>query len=158
MKDTRKPAIVVGVDGSPSSRAALEFALREGVARGCAVEVVTAWTWSGPHEPLAGPSTPHEARDRAQRTQDAAVAEALREVPASPVISRQVVQGDPAKVLLHAGRDADYLVVGSAHKGLLKRAVLGSVSEYCVRHAACPVVVIPTVRQQADETTLAVAR
>jgi hypothetical protein len=40
-------------------------------------------------------------------------------------------------------RDADYLVVGSANKNAVKRALLGSVSHYCVRHAPCPVVVVP---------------
>ena len=161
MQGTSRPVIAVGVDGSASSRAALEFAIREGVARGSAVEVVTVWSWSGPHEPLGGPATPQEARERAQRAQDEAVAGVLRATsatPVSPVISRQVVQGDAGQVLLRAGRHADYLVVGSAHKGRLRRAVLGSVSEYCVRHATCPVVVIPTVRRQAAETALAVAR
>jgi nucleotide-binding universal stress UspA family protein len=157
MEATRTPAVVVGVDGSAASRAALEFALREGAARGSAVEVVTAWSWAGPHESLAAPATPHEARDRAQRQQDEVVADVLRRVSVAPLLSRQVVQGDPAEVLLRAGRDAAFLVVGSEHKNMLKRAVLGSVSEYCVRHATCPVVVVPAARRTAVEAPLAVA-
>lgn len=150
MNDT--PLIVVGVDGTPAGRRALEFALREGSVRGSAVEVVTAWSWSGPHETLAGPATPCEARERAQRMQDEEVAAALAAVPVPPVVSRQVVEGDPSLVLLRAGRRADYLVVGSAHKRLLKRAILGSVSEYCVRHATCPVVVVPPAHDQQTHT------
>jgi nucleotide-binding universal stress UspA family protein len=42
-------------------------------------------------------------------------------------------------------------VVGSAHKGAVRRALLGSVSEYCVRHAKCPVVVIPVSEPQVTE-------
>ncbi|MBA2523381.1 MAG: universal stress protein, partial [Solirubrobacterales bacterium] len=38
---------------------------------------------------------------------------------------------------------ADYLVVGTGRKGTLRRTLLGSVSEFCVRHARCPVVVVP---------------
>jgi nucleotide-binding universal stress UspA family protein len=157
MEATRTPAVVVGVDGSAASRAALEFALREGAARGSAVEVVTVWSWAGPHESLVAPATPHDARDRAQRQQDEIVAEVLRRVTVAPLVSRQVVQGDPAEVLLRAGRTAAFLVVGSEHKNMLKRAVLGSVSEYCVRHATCPVVVVPAARGTVVEAPLAEA-
>ncbi|MGH3355710.1 MAG: universal stress protein [Nocardioidaceae bacterium] len=154
MESTRSPAIVVGVDGTAAGNAALEFAIREGAARGCAVEVVTVWNWFGPHESLAGPVTAHEARDRAQRTQNESVAQVLRTVPAAPVVSRQVIQGDPGDVLLYCSRSAAYLVVGTEHKGMLKRAVLGSVSEHCVRHATCPVVVVPASYEQAFEPPL----
>ena len=45
--------------------------------------------------------------------------------------------------LVHLARKADYLVVGSSHKNRLLQALLGSVSQHCVRQARCPVVVIP---------------
>lgn len=155
METKGAPVIVVGVDGTPAGQVALEFALREGAARGGAVDVVSVWTWHGPHEALSGPASPREARDRAQRVQDEAVAEALARVPVAPVVSRQVVEGDAGQVLVRAGRDADYLVVGSAHKGLVKRAFLGSVSEHCVRHATCPVVVVPATQRAHTPAPLA---
>jgi nucleotide-binding universal stress UspA family protein len=155
MSGTRAPAIVVGVDGTAASMAALEFALREGVARGSAVDVVTVWGWSGPHESLAAASSSQEARDRARRKQDEAVAEVLRRLDVTPLVSRQVVEGDPAQVLLRAGRGAAFVVIGTEHKGRVKRAVLGSVSEQCVRHAECPVVVVPASRRTAAHTPLA---
>jgi nucleotide-binding universal stress UspA family protein len=154
MQETRAQAIVVGVDGTPASRAALVFALMEGVARGGAVDVVTAWTWSGPHEALGAPASAAEARQRARRVQDRVVTEVLREVPVAPLVSRQVVQGDPAQVLLRAGRTAAFLVVGSEHKGMLRRAVLGSVSEQCVRQSSCPVVVVPVREAVQDRPPL----
>lgn len=154
MEDTRTHTIVVGVDGTPASKAALKFAIGEAAARGSAVEVVTAWRWYGPREALAGPATPREALESAQSIQDEAVAQVLRAVPGSPIVSRQVVQGDPAEVLLRAGRGADYLVLGTEHKGILKRAVLGSVSETCVRRATCPVVVVRATDEPAPHAPL----
>jgi nucleotide-binding universal stress UspA family protein len=76
--------------------------------------------------------------------QDCAVASVLTDYDAAPpILSRQVIEGDPAQVLLRIARNADYLVVGSGRKGPMKRLLAGSVSEFCVRHAACPVLVVP---------------
>jgi nucleotide-binding universal stress UspA family protein len=55
---------------------------------------------------------------------------------------RQVTEGNPAQVLLDAARGADLLVVGSRGHGGFAEALLGSVSQHCVHHARCPVVVI----------------
>jgi nucleotide-binding universal stress UspA family protein len=137
------PAIVVGVDGTPASEAALVFALREGSRRGGAVEVVTAWAFARPYEDVATPESSEQTRAQAERIQDEMVTAALRRVDGPPVVSRSVVQGAAGPVLLEAGRDADYLVVGSAHKGAAARFLLGSVSQYCVRHAPIPVMVVP---------------
>ncbi len=144
--------IVVGVDGTAASQQALVFAIREACLRGSPVEVVTAWTWSSVYEPVATLESSADARDQAQRLQDEAVTEALSAAGVTPVVSRQVVRGDPAQVLIEAARGAAYLVVGSAHKGVLKRAILGSVSEQCVRHADCPVMVIPLHRSTPETT------
>lgn len=154
MDGTRAPAIVVGVDGTPASKAALDFAMHEGVIRGCAVEVITVWGWSGPHESLSGPGTATEARERAQRRQNEVVAEALASVGNPPVVSRQVLHGDPGDRLLQAAGGAALLVVGTHHKGVLRRTVLGSVSEHCVRRATCPVVVVSAVGEEAPQPTL----
>jgi nucleotide-binding universal stress UspA family protein len=137
------PAIVVGVDGTPASQAALVFALREGYRRGGAVEVVTAWAFPHPYEDVAAPESIEQLHAHAEHTQDETVTAALRRVDAPPVVSRSVVQGSPGPVLLAASREADYLVVGSAHKTAATRFLLGSVSQYCVRHATIPVMVVP---------------
>ncbi len=157
MEGIGKSAIVVGVDGTEASRSALEFAIREAATRGSVVEVVTAWTWDGAHESLVGPGTPQEARERAVRLQDTQLAAALDGIQSVPVVSRQVVQGDPGHELVRSGRTAAMMVVGTAHKGVVKRAVLGSVSEYCVRHATCPVVVVPMAQPAPLEPPFATA-
>jgi nucleotide-binding universal stress UspA family protein len=58
-------------------------------------------------------------------------------------VAGQVVEGSPAAALTTAGRAADLLVLGSHGHSHLRHAVLGSVSEECIRRATCPVVVIP---------------
>ncbi len=136
--------IVVGVDGTRASHAALDFAVREGARRGSVIEVVTAWAWAGPSLTGVPLLRRHEdGRPTAQAIQDAAIAHVLEQVRHSPVLSRRVVQGDAVQELVHAASIAEYLVVGSARRKTLRRAMLGSVSEACVRLAGCPVVVVP---------------
>ena len=138
---------VVGVDGSEESRAALRWASDQAVAQGARLEVVCAWDL--PFSGLATSYSPEPAglpdsREIARRAQNA-LDETLREVLGSdmPVdIERVVESGDPAAVLLRRSEGADMLVVGSRGHGGFDRLLMGSVSEKCVRHATCSVIVI----------------
>jgi nucleotide-binding universal stress UspA family protein len=138
----RTGVVVVGLDDSGSAAEALEFALDEGLAHGCAVEVVTAWLLPSPYEGMEHVTTMAEG----QRTAEEAQTEALRRVldarAENPVVSQTVVHGSAGRALVERAEGARMLVVGSARKGTLARAVLGSVSEHCVRHAPAPVVVV----------------
>jgi nucleotide-binding universal stress UspA family protein len=58
-------------------------------------------------------------------------------------VATEVLLGNPGHKLASAARGADLLVVGSHGHGRLLHAVLGSISEACIRHAPCPVVVTP---------------
>lgn len=147
MNESRAP-IVVGVDETPAGHSALRFALREASRRGSALDVVTAWRWQPTTSSPGREDSREWARAEAQRIQDRAVASALEGMDSSPVLSRQVVEGDPAEVLLRVSRAADYLVVGSGRKGPVKRMLLGSVSADCVRKATCPVLVVPAPAYQ----------
>ncbi len=142
MNESRAP-IVVGVDETPAAQTALRFALHEASRRGSALDVVTAWRWQPTTQDPSPQDSREVARAEAQGIQDRAVALALEGMDGSPVLSRQVVEGDPADVLLRVSRAADYLVVGSGRKGPVKRMLLGSVSADCVRKAICPVLVVP---------------
>jgi len=135
--------IVVGVDDTAASRAALDFALQEGLARAATVEVVSAWVLSSPFEGLDHATTFEEGRDAAVATQDRVVAAAIEGLATRPVISQEVVHDYAGKALVEHSDSAAMIVVGSGRKGAVTRALLGSVSEYVVRHAACPVVVVP---------------
>ncbi len=143
-------SIVVGLNDTAASRAALSFAWREADRRGSALDVVTAWTRRTVTD-LPGSSKSREwTRAYAQEVQDTAVAAVLRGFEGASMMSRQVVEGEAAQVLLRMARTADYLVVGSGHKGTMRRMLLGSVSEHCVRHAQCPVLVVPPPSEVGD--------
>jgi nucleotide-binding universal stress UspA family protein len=134
--------IVVGVDGSPSSKRALRWAVRQGQLTGCPVEAMTAWEY-----PTAifgwAPSLPadYDLAAEAGRALDAAVDDALGASQALEV-RRAVKEGQPALVLVEASHDASLLVVGSRGHGAFVGMLIGSVSEHCVANAHCPVVVI----------------
>ncbi|MFB9907619.1 universal stress protein [Allokutzneria oryzae] len=136
-----RSTIVVGVDESESSHAALVWALREAVIRGATVLAVNVWS----HEPLSDFAfTSVEAVRQASRTLLAdAVDQAREHVPAAVWVETSSVSGNPSVRLLEAADDAELLVVGSHRGGLLREVMLGSCSSACVRHATVPVVVIP---------------
>jgi nucleotide-binding universal stress UspA family protein len=137
-----RAAIVVGVDGTESARAALSFAMREANRRGGALGVVTAWTERPARAAEDIVVGREHDRAHAQIVQDTAVADVLRGLGASPTLSRQVVEGDPATVLLRLAGTADYLVVGAGRHSQTESAALGSVAIHCVEAARCPVLVV----------------
>lgn len=135
--------VVVGVDNSPGARAALDFALEEGIARGATVEIITAWVWSSPYEGIEKASTVEEAHAAALAMQDQVVQAALDWLPTRPVIAQSIVHEYAGKELVKRSESALMLIVGSGRKGPMSRALIGSVSQYCARHAAAPVLVVP---------------
>ena len=143
--------IVVGVDGSESSKEALRWAVHQAEATGSSVEAIMAWklptTYSfGTPMPTAYDFAPY--CDRALRD---VVQEVASECPGVEV-SAVVTEGDARQALVTAAGGADLLVVGSRGHGELVGILLGSVSEYCTAHATCPVVVIRHGRDTAVRT------
>lgn len=151
MTERDNRAIVVGVDGSPGSKAALAFALAEGLARGVTVEVVTTWLLGPAISDIATATTFEEEQEKAESCQNAELAEVLADFDEKPVISQVVLHSYGGHALVEAARDAALLVVGSERKNAIARALLGSVSEYCVRHAHVPVVVVPDPARLAQD-------
>lgn len=138
----RTSKVVVGVDGSPSSLAALRWAYAEAAAHGAELCAVMAAV-PPPVTVSAGmPRVTNVApRDTAERTLEDAVRAVVGDAPAVPV-ERSVVAGSPAKVLLDMSADADLLVVGSRGIGGFAGLLLGSVSQQVTQHGRCPVVVV----------------
>jgi nucleotide-binding universal stress UspA family protein len=149
--------IVVGVDGSAPSQAALRWAADEAKLRDARLVVIHAWVFVPP-APLAEPglmplpTADLPAQLEAQR--DAAEAELGAAVeyvfPESPPVEmeRKLVEDNAGEALEMESRSADLVVVGSRGRSGIRAALLGSVSEHVVHHAACPVVVVKG--QQSD--------
>lgn len=133
--------IVVGIEGTPASAAALEWSFREGLLRGTSVTVVHAWG-----QPL-GREVKRMSEVEARRASScllvAAIAEAERAVGGKPEVVERSRHGAAAKVLVEEAGKADLLVVGRGHRAGVVDVIGQSVSAECVRHAAGPVVVIP---------------
>ncbi|GAA1197166.1 universal stress protein [Pseudonocardia alaniniphila] len=157
----RSDRIVVGLDGSAASRAALAFALHDAARRGGAVDVVAAFEipgyWDALYRALPpedGPSLA-EARDAVRKEVEAVVADVrgslVDEMPQLPPVTVTAVGGSAADALLQAARTADLLVVGSRGRGGFTSMLLGSVSLQCVLHATCPVTVVHTPAEDVTE-------
>lgn len=147
--------IVVGVDHSAGAKAALRFALAEAHVRQAALRAVHAWQFgyvgasfvAGSYPDLGGELD--ELRDAAE----AALEVTLQEVVPTTgdvEIERRVVEGAAAAVLVDESRDADLLVVGSRGLGGFSGLLLGSVSQQCAHHAACPVVIVRAPSGKSD--------
>jgi nucleotide-binding universal stress UspA family protein len=138
------PRIVVGVDGSELAEAALRWAIDQAELTGAGVEAVMTWNAPPVTGGFMGSSVATIEVDFAGLAEEA-MAETINRVAdvASTVPLRTVVAaGEAGDVLLDAARDADLLVVGSRGHGGLVGGLLGSVSQHCVHHSLCPVVVI----------------
>ncbi|BFV56381.1 universal stress protein [Kitasatospora sp. CMC57] len=138
---SRSTRILVGVDGSPSSRAALAWAARQAELTGGTVDAVLAWRYPAGYGWTASVLPSFDFVGNADRALAEAVAEAAAEHP-QVEIREHVVQDHPAAALLKAADGAQLLVVGSRGYGGFTEALLGSVSQHCVHHAHCPVVVV----------------
>jgi nucleotide-binding universal stress UspA family protein len=142
--------IVVGVDGSPGSQAALRWALDEARRHGADVEAVYCWAPS--YSAMASGDahaylTEDEVSAEGKAHLEKAMAACAREIDASRgagvVVSTQILESDVRGGLIAESKEAAMLVVGRRGHGGLSRLVLGSVSRQVATHAHCPVVVIP---------------
>ncbi len=140
--------VVVGIDGSESSKEALRWAMRQANATGSSVEAIMAWELPTTYAFGAPMPTAYDFAPNCERALHEVVQEVVGEYPGVEV-SVVVTEGDARQALVAASRDADLLVVGSRGHGEVVGLLLGSVSEYCATHATCPVVVIRHGRDAA---------
>jgi nucleotide-binding universal stress UspA family protein len=158
MSENESRPVVVGVDGSPASLAALRWAVQDARRRGCPVDVISAW--HPDYGVMIGPLpaevfaevTPQALRAAAQKVLDRAV-QGFEGVE----IRRILIEGDARDALTKASQDAELLVVGNRGHSTIVEAILGSVSAYCVHHASCPVVVIREPKVERERATAAAA-
>ncbi|MFR9730051.1 universal stress protein [Saccharopolyspora sp. MS10] len=133
--------ILVGVDGSPGSRAALQWALRYAEQAGGEVAALIASGIPALID-VAMPMPGEGVTEHAAAVLRRAVDEALASAGSGVHVRRIVVEDHAARALLDEAVNADLLVVGHRGRGGFAGALLGSVAQHCVRHASCPVVVV----------------
>ncbi len=134
-----KYKIVVGVDGSEQSRAAMDWAVQESRLRQGEVQAVTAWNFPYVSDAL-GTAWDYEIFEK--DAQAILEAELERVKDQGVAITGRIVEGNPASALIDASRDADLIAVGSRGHGGFTGMMLGSVSHQTIHHAHCPVLVI----------------
>jgi len=148
--EPRAGTVVVGVDGSEPSGAALHWAVAEATRRDARLEVVHAYHDTQVVLPFGPTTVPdHEGLEQASKSLlDQMVAGAVGPsgLPQIETISSPV---GAAAALRDAARTAALLVVGSRGRGGLRALGIGSVSLQCVHHAPCPVVVVRDRRADA---------
>ena len=141
LADVRNSDIVVGVDGSPSSKAALRWAMAEARLRSARVQAVACWEFplyygwppGVPYEDFAG---------MAGKALSQAVQEAIGFDGPEVEVLETVVSGYPAHVLIDGSAHAALLVLGSRGHGGFAGTLLGSISQHCAQRAHCPVVIV----------------
>ncbi len=130
--------IVVGVDGSEQSLAALHWAVDEARLRHGKVRVITAW-----HYPPVPSTVEDSGIDDSFHAAERVQADALKAVAADGMdIAGKVVRDSPAIALLDAAKDADLLIVGSRGHGGFAGLLIGSISGQVSHHAPCPVLIV----------------
>ena len=142
--------VVVGVDGSRDSNAAIRWAAREAIMRNVALTLAYAAAPAPGGAPVlewAGESAPAEFREELGAMATQALADAVKIVEDATGgsdlrIHNEVIADAPVAALVDLSTKADMVVVGSRGHGALERVLLGSVSTGLVHHAHCPVAVI----------------
>ena len=142
--------LVVGVDGSASSAAAIAWAARDAASRGIALRLVHVVP------PIVLPSSPmpdmpvdvaRAAEHRARRIVEDAHTVASEAAPDNASrVTTEVIAGPIVPTLVELSKSAEMVVVGCLGEGAVQRALLGSVSSGLVHHAHCPVTVMHTER------------
>lgn len=140
--------VVVGVDGSPESDAAIELAFQAATLRGVPVMAVHAWmdtivesAWQQATTSIDWP--------RAAASQQHWLADQLAPHCAhhpNVEVHHHLVHYGPTHALLHEAAGAQLVVVGSRGRGGFRGLLLGSTSQALIHHSPCPVVVVPVRR------------
>jgi nucleotide-binding universal stress UspA family protein len=143
--------VVVGVDGLPESVTAIRLARQEAACRGAGLTAVMAYTSDSALgtpavRPISMPSAPDEQRAAAESLLRQVVIDALGTADG---VELRVVAGIPGRVLVHVARtlDADMLVLATRKEHAPAR-LLGAVSQYVLRNAPCPVLVVPEANKE----------
>jgi nucleotide-binding universal stress UspA family protein len=139
--------ILVGVDGSASSKAAVAWAARDAAMRGAPLTLVHVLAapvvMTFPETPMPPGYMDWQEEQAKRHIQDAfKIVEQTTGSSGPPQVEADTVVGPTVPTLVDLSKDAVMMVVGSRGYGWLRRSLMGSVSSNLVRHANCPVAVI----------------
>lgn len=137
--------LVVGIDGSQESEAALAWALEEAARRDLEVELIYALAVpvvSDAYGMVMTRPDIDELTDYSQKLLDAAQTSARTAAP-EVTVSARLASGPPAAVLIEASKHAEGLVVGTRGLGAISGRLLGSVSVRLAGRSVCPVFIVP---------------
>ncbi|MFJ7159895.1 universal stress protein [Streptomyces sp. NPDC101118] len=129
--------ITAGVDGSPESLAAADWAADEAARRGTSLRLLHAWRWEPLDLPLV--QNPETEAERARVLLEAALARVRARRP-ELAVAATVVPEHAVPALLRESRDAELLVLGSRGHGAVLGFLLGSYGQQVIAEAHCPVV------------------
>jgi nucleotide-binding universal stress UspA family protein len=130
--------VVVGVDGSPDSLAALKWADHYASATGASLRLVTSWEWAMAYGAPMMFDGYHPNADATVVIEKAKAELTLSE----DRVEVRVEEGAAGPVLVRESAGAQALVVGTQGHSAVSKVLLGSVSAYCVHHGSCPIVVV----------------
>ncbi|MFF7896020.1 universal stress protein [Streptomyces sp. NPDC007907] len=142
--------VTVGLDGSPESRAAAEWAAREAKLRGLPLRLVHVWEpvpEPMAQAPLLGAETQAHWSERIPRE----AAEALRLRHPGVQVEAEQIPGRPMDALAKTSKDAELLVLGSRGLSGVGGFLVGSVGMSVIAHTDTPVVLVRAGGQAADE-------
>jgi nucleotide-binding universal stress UspA family protein len=151
--------IVVGLDDSPSSNAALRWAAEQAESVGAVLRAVHVLDWPYGLSSASLPAAVNVkdlSREELQTAYRQAITAVFDAISPRPDWILQFANGDTGPVLVRQSEDARLLVLGTREHVGLGRLVSGSVSHYCLSHAACPVVAVPAPAsdRRADDSEM----
>jgi nucleotide-binding universal stress UspA family protein len=144
-KGEARQVVVVGIDGSTESIAALGWASRYAAATGAKVRAVHAWHYPEAFGMALEGRAPQSVTAKVEQGLRDELAKAVAQVypdPAGAGLETALRYGHPVEVLIDESENADLLVVGHHGHHAFTGMLVGSVSIHCVTSAACPVVVV----------------
>ena len=140
--------ILVGVDGSEKSIAALRWAAALAAQIGATIDVVTTWQTPFPTVELLAIGFKLDLTELNERPEQIALYRNQKSIagafgePSPEGVARSVKEGYPALLLVEMSKHFDLLVLGNRGHSPVVETLLGSVSAHCLAHAHCPVVVV----------------
>ena len=134
--------IVVGLDDSPSGRAALRWAAQHALLAGSVLRAIHVLDWPYSSATPSVDITP-ATMDEIESAYRTNITNVFQEIDPRPDWSMEFLRGEPGPVLVRKAKDAQLLVIGTREHVGLGRLLVGSISHYCLSHASCPVVAVP---------------